>query len=54
MGHSLGGALANLNAAVLNDMGFDVHLYTIGAPRVGLLPFANDLIQRILWSMAMV
>ncbi|HEX4917837.1 MAG TPA: lipase family protein [Limnobacter sp.] len=47
MGHSLGGALANLNAAVLNDMGFDVHLYTIGAPRVGLLPFANDLMRRI-------
>lgn len=42
MGHSLGGALANLNASALRSAGFDVHLYTIGSPRVGILGFAYD------------
>lgn len=42
MGHSLGGALANLNASALRSAGYNVHLYTIGAPRVGLLSFAYD------------
>ncbi|HEX4879090.1 MAG TPA: hypothetical protein VFV39_04525, partial [Limnobacter sp.] len=43
VGHSLGGALANLNAALLHERGYTVCLYTLGAPRVGLYPFANDL-----------
>ncbi|MDH4395572.1 MAG: lipase family protein [Limnobacter sp.] len=42
MGHSLGGALANLNASALRSAGYNVHLYTIGAPRVGQLSFAYD------------
>jgi triacylglycerol lipase len=42
MGHSLGGALANLNASALRSAGFDVHLYTIGCPRVGIFGFAYD------------
>lgn len=42
LGHSLGGALANLNASALRSAGYNVHLYTIGAPRVGLLSFAYD------------
>ena len=42
MGHSLGGALANLNATTLRTAGYAVKLYTIGAPRVGLFPFAQD------------
>lgn len=42
MGHSLGGALANLNASALRSAGHDVYLYTIGAPRVGVAGFAYD------------
>lgn len=42
MGHSLGGALANLNASGLRSAGYDVHLYTIGSPRVGIFSFATD------------
>lgn len=44
VGHSLGGALANLNAMLLQQRGFNVALYTIGAPRVGYLDFMADLI----------
>ncbi|BET26657.1 lipase (class 3) [Limnobacter thiooxidans] len=47
MGHSLGGALANLNACLLQDAGFHVCLYTIGAPRVGLVGYAQDITKRI-------
>ncbi|HEY1057920.1 MAG TPA: lipase family protein [Limnobacter sp.] len=47
MGHSLGGALANLNAVALYDHGFDVHLYTIGSPRVGVHSFAADITRHI-------
>ncbi|MDX1670604.1 MAG: hypothetical protein R3194_14365, partial [Limnobacter sp.] len=47
MGHSLGGALANLNAALLKNAGLNVHLYTIGAPRVGMFGFAHDLTRDI-------
>lgn len=47
MGHSLGGALANLNACMLQDAGFNVCLYTIGAPRVGLVGYAQDITKRI-------
>lgn len=43
VGHSLGGALANLNAALLHERGYTVCLYTLGAPRVGCYPFASHL-----------
>jgi hypothetical protein len=36
VGHSLGGALANLFAAKLSTQGHGVSLYTFGAPRVGM------------------
>ncbi|MEQ9107631.1 MAG: lipase family protein [Limnobacter sp.] len=47
MGHSLGGALANLNACMLRDAGFNVCLYTIGAPRVGIVSYAQDMTRQI-------
>jgi triacylglycerol lipase len=47
MGHSLGGALANLNACMLRDAGFNVCLYTIGAPRVGIVSYAQDMVTHI-------
>ena len=47
MGHSLGGALANLNACMLRDAGFNVCLYTIGAPRVGIVSYAQDMTKQI-------
>lgn len=47
MGHSLGGALANLNACMLRDAGFNVCLYTIGAPRVGIVSYAQDITKQI-------
>ncbi|MEQ9108082.1 MAG: lipase family protein [Limnobacter sp.] len=47
MGHSLGGALANLNACMLRDAGFNVCLYTIGAPRVGIVSYAQDMTTQI-------
>jgi triacylglycerol lipase len=47
MGHSLGGALANLNACMLRNAGFDVCLYTIGAPRVGMVSYAEDMTKQI-------
>ncbi|WP_370261930.1 hypothetical protein [Limnobacter sp.] len=47
VGHSLGGALANLNAALLHERGYTVCLYTLGAPRVGLYPFAKDLESKL-------
>jgi triacylglycerol lipase len=43
VGHSLGGALANLNAALLIARGYKVHLYTLGSPRVGHYPFVQYL-----------
>lgn len=43
VGHSLGGALANLNAAKLAKDGRSVALYTFGAPRVGTIEYAADL-----------
>jgi pimeloyl-ACP methyl ester carboxylesterase len=43
VGHSLGGALANLNAELLHGMGKSVALYTFGAPRVGTLGFATTM-----------
>lgn len=44
VGHSLGGALANLAATMINNQfGIATKLYTFGAPRVGTLDYANDL-----------
>ncbi len=44
VGHSLGGALATLNAEFLSQRGFDVKLYTFGSPRVG---FGSGLSQAL-------
>jgi hypothetical protein len=48
IGHSLGGALANLSADYFSgaEMG-RVYLYTFGAPRVGLEPFSHVLTDRL-------
>lgn len=46
VGHSLGGALANLTAEMLALEGKTVSLYTFGAPRVGTKDFAADLTQQ--------
>jgi triacylglycerol lipase len=47
MGHSLGGALANLNAAACAELGFNAHLYSVAAPRVGLVPYAEHLSKKM-------
>ena len=48
VGHSLGGALAFLNADFLTANSVaDVRLYTFGAPRTGLHPFGQQLTQRV-------
>jgi triacylglycerol lipase len=47
MGHSLGGALANLNAAACAELGFNSYLYTVAAPRVGLVPYAEHLSKKL-------
>lgn len=48
VGHSLGGALANLIAARLSGVGErEIKLYTFGSPRVGLPPFSLQLQHRI-------
>lgn len=48
VGHSLGGALANLNADYLSSKGVgSVRLYTFGAPRAGTVPFARALTRRV-------
>lgn len=47
VGHSLGGAVANLNAMALKDMGFAVMLYTVGSPRVGWHSFAAELTNKL-------
>ncbi|GGI68359.1 lipase [Polymorphobacter multimanifer] len=47
VGHSLGGALANLNALMLARAGERVSLYTFGAPRVGTAAFVADLSRRL-------
>ena len=47
MGHSLGGALANLNAAALAELGHNVYLYTLASPRVGMLSFAQHLSNKV-------
>ena len=43
VGHSLGGALANLAADTIIDHGQNALLYTFGAPRVGTNNFAHKL-----------
>jgi triacylglycerol lipase len=47
MGHSLGGALANLNAAACSELGLNAYLYTVAAPRVGLVPYAEHLTKKL-------
>jgi triacylglycerol lipase len=47
VGHSLGGALASLNALMLAQMGHHVSLYTFGAPRVGTLDYATEASARL-------
>ncbi|MCQ8895454.1 lipase family protein [Limnobacter humi] len=43
VGHSLGGALANLNAAAFNALGLTTYLYSLAAPRVGRWAYAEHL-----------
>jgi len=47
VGHSLGGALASLNALMLARSRPDVALYTFGAPRIGTLDFATEVTARL-------
>jgi len=47
VGHSLGGAVANLNASSLAGQGQGVSLYTFGAPRVGFEAMARDLVRSL-------
>ena len=48
VGHSLGGALATLNADYLSSMrAAEVKLYTFGSPRTGDMFFARSLSQRV-------
>jgi len=48
VGHSLGGALAFLNADFITANRIaDVRLYTFGAPRTGLHPFGQQLTARV-------
>jgi triacylglycerol lipase len=48
VGHSLGGALATLNADHLSSVGAgQVKLYTFGCPRTGTIPFARALTTRV-------
>lgn len=48
VGHSLGGALATLNADHLSHVGAgQVKLYTFGCPRTGAMPFAKALTRKL-------
>jgi len=48
VGHSLGGALATLNADLLSSIGAgQVKLYTFGCPRTGVIPFSRALTRRV-------
>ena len=47
MGHSLGGALANLNAAACAELGMNSYMYSVAAPRVGLVPYAEHLSKKM-------
>lgn len=46
VGHSLGGALANLNAAACAELGYNAYMYTLAAPRVGTLPYAEHVSKK--------
>ena len=47
VGHSLGGALAMLNADYFTSLNIPTSVYTFGAPRVGSQTFAQTLTRRI-------
>lgn len=48
IGHSLGGALATLVAEYIQAVTrYRPYVYTFGAPRIGLFPFANHLTQEV-------
>ncbi|WP_457419439.1 lipase family protein [Roseateles sp. P5_E7] len=47
VGHSLGGALAMLNADALSAQGVPVSLYTFGAPRTGDVFFSRSMSKRL-------
>lgn len=49
IGHSLGGAVANLTALWIKDNGYcnNVVLYTFGSPRVGLIDFASRVTNKV-------
>ena len=47
VGHSLGGAVANLAASKLAGEGHGVSLYTFGAPRVGMQDMAQYLVTKL-------
>lgn len=47
VGHSLGGALAMLNADALSTQGLPVSLYTFGAPRTGDVFFSRSMTKRL-------
>lgn len=47
VGHSLGGALAMLNADALSAQRLPVSLYTFGAPRTGDVFFSRSMTQRL-------
>lgn len=47
VGHSLGGALANLNAAACAELGLNSYLYTVAAPRVGMVTYAEHLSKKM-------
>lgn len=47
VGHSLGGALAMLNADALSAQGLPVSVYTFGAPRTGDVFFSRSMTQRL-------
>lgn len=47
VGHSLGGALATLNADYFSSIGVPVRLYTFGSPRVGGFFFSRSLSDRV-------
>ncbi|CAM4084831.1 lipase family protein [Roseateles saccharophilus] len=47
VGHSLGGALAMLNADALSAQGLPVSLYTFGAPRTGDVFFSRSMTKRL-------
>ena len=47
VGHSLGGAVANLTACGLSSVGHGVSLYTFGSPRVGMHGLAQHLVRSL-------